>query len=175
MTITEDTRKHLDYIQAIINRHNTNSFILKGWAITLTIAIVAFSGSVKQPYLIFASIPAIFLFWALDALYLSNERCFVDLYNTVAEGSSEIPKAKCFKAKVYPASVQFESYTAPLYSMSFKVFKMWRNNMWFYVLGAWTILGLYLSLLILVAFTGIAYLYFKECILIYASSLTICN
>ena len=32
--MTEEQIKHLEFIQGIINRMNSNSFAIKGWAIT---------------------------------------------------------------------------------------------------------------------------------------------
>ena len=37
----EDKYKHLEMIQNIIQRMATNSFMLKGWAVTLIVAIFA--------------------------------------------------------------------------------------------------------------------------------------
>ncbi len=41
--------KHLDHIQDIITRHNSNSFMLKGWTIAICTAVLAVAGSLKGP------------------------------------------------------------------------------------------------------------------------------
>ena len=37
----EQKLKHLEFIQNVINRMNSNSFLIKGWAVTLIAAIFA--------------------------------------------------------------------------------------------------------------------------------------
>ena len=77
--------KHLEFIQAVISRMSTSSFLFKGWAITIAAALSAF-GAVKDktPLLIIAAISTL-LFWGLDAYYLWLERRFIDLYRAVAK------------------------------------------------------------------------------------------
>ncbi|MFC1855329.1 hypothetical protein ACFL2A_02150 [Thermodesulfobacteriota bacterium] len=76
--------KHLDYIQAIINRMASNSFLLKGWAVTLISALFVFSDkNANVKYIIIAYIP-VFVFWILDGYFLSEERLFIDLYKDVS-------------------------------------------------------------------------------------------
>ncbi|SHH79376.1 hypothetical protein SAMN04488109_5457 [Chryseolinea serpens] len=75
--------KHLEFIQAVITRLNTNSFAIKGWAITLIaslFALAAANANVKFIYAIFVIIPP---FWILDGFYLSTEKKFRGLYNQV--------------------------------------------------------------------------------------------
>lgn len=72
---------HLDRIQAIITRHNSNSFMLKGWTITLVSAIFALAGTLKEPILAIIPVMPILIFWYLDSFYLANERCYVSLYS----------------------------------------------------------------------------------------------
>jgi hypothetical protein len=74
---------HLSMIQAVVSRLASNSFILKGWSITIVSAIVALAAKDGTPKLVaLALLPAI-AFWALDGYFLSKERLFRDLYNRV--------------------------------------------------------------------------------------------
>lgn len=75
--------KHLEMIQAIINRQANNSFLLKGWAVTITVALLAFSTKIPQGNYRWLIIAPLIIFWFLDAYYLSQERLFRDLYNLV--------------------------------------------------------------------------------------------
>lgn len=77
--------KHLEFIQAVISRMSTSSFLFKGWAITIAAALSAF-GAVKDktPLLVIAAISTL-LFWGLDAYYLWLERRFIALYRVVAK------------------------------------------------------------------------------------------
>jgi hypothetical protein len=76
--------KHLDYIQATITRMASNSFLLKGWTITLVSAILALSGKDGGVgYMPVAYLPTVF-FWWLDGYFLSQERLFRALFDNVA-------------------------------------------------------------------------------------------
>lgn len=75
--------KHLDFIQGVINRLSTNSFLLKGWSVVLVSALFALSASDSNINFVFlAYFPAI-SFWALDAYFLSLERDYRKLYERV--------------------------------------------------------------------------------------------
>lgn len=83
--MSEINEKHLEFIQDVINRHNSNSFKIKGWSITITAAIFALTGTIKEPYLCFIALGPTIMFWILDSMFLANERCFVSLYSCVAQ------------------------------------------------------------------------------------------
>lgn len=75
--------KHLELIQGIISRMANNSFMLKGWAVTLVAGIFALAGKdTDKLYFLVAYIPVI-VFWALDAYYLWQERLYRGLYEKV--------------------------------------------------------------------------------------------
>src|SRR4030042_620265 len=79
----ENKQKHLEFIQTAINRMAGNSFLLKGWAITLVAALFALSAKdTNQSYILIAYFPVI-IFWILDGYFLSQERLFRDLYDHV--------------------------------------------------------------------------------------------
>ncbi|MCH7515305.1 MAG: hypothetical protein IH947_15395, partial [Bacteroidetes bacterium] len=78
----------MDHIQAVITRHNSNSFMIKGWAIAICTAVLAFAGTLKEPVLALIALLPVVVFWALDSLYLANERCFISLYNAAINGYS---------------------------------------------------------------------------------------
>ncbi|MGC8651185.1 MAG: hypothetical protein ACP5RX_01035 [Minisyncoccia bacterium] len=61
----ENKIKHLEFIQTIINRMASNSFIIKGWAITLVAALFALSSKdANKNYIIISFLPVIFFgFW----------------------------------------------------------------------------------------------------------------
>jgi len=141
--------KHLEFLQGVINRHNSNSFMLKGWTITITAALFALAGTVKEPNIVFIALSPILMFWGLDAFYLSNERCFVDLFNAVAKGSYKLPKKKLFKSRQNDDSIEFETGLISNFDMNFKKFKVWKNNRWFQVLWSKTILWFYFSMLLI--------------------------
>jgi hypothetical protein len=72
--------KELNLIQDVIKRMASNSFLIKGWTITLIVATLLLKGSRLQ--ILIAVIPLI-AFWILDAYYLRQERLFRKLYEWV--------------------------------------------------------------------------------------------
>lgn len=77
---------HLGFIQLIINRMGVNSFLLKGWSITLVAAIFALSAKdANQRFILLAYCPVI-VFWILDSFFLHQEKLFRKLYEEVAVG-----------------------------------------------------------------------------------------
>ena len=75
--------KHLEFIQAAINRMASNSFLLKGWTVTLAGGLLALTFKQADRHYLYISYAILGLFWLLDSYYLSRERRFVALYNTV--------------------------------------------------------------------------------------------
>lgn len=80
--MAENKRKHLEFIQNVITRMNTNSFLLKGWLVAIIAAIFSLGIRDHESY-IKIIIFCIFIFWFLDGFYLAQERKFRDLYNDV--------------------------------------------------------------------------------------------
>lgn len=81
----ENKRKHLEIIQAVINRMASNSFLFKGWSITIIAGISAFATKDSNGLLMTVPIVATLLFWGVDAYYLMLERAFRDLYDNVRQ------------------------------------------------------------------------------------------
>lgn len=79
----ENHRKHLELLQGVINRMSHNSFPLKGWAITMIVAMLALDQTKYDiKYKIILYIPVI-MFWILDSYYLQQERLYRELYDDV--------------------------------------------------------------------------------------------
>ena len=80
----EEKIKHLEFIQNIITRMNTNSFQIKTWSVTVNAALLAvYASNNIDVYLLIAIIPTV-IFWFLDTYYLQQERKFRGVYNDVA-------------------------------------------------------------------------------------------
>jgi len=77
--------KHLELVQGVINRMANNSFMLKGWAVTLVAGIFALAGKdTDKLYFLVAYVPVL-VFWGLDAYYLLQERLYRSLYDKVRQ------------------------------------------------------------------------------------------
>jgi len=124
--------KHLEMIQAVITRMGGNLFLLKGWAITLIVALVAITvKDINIIYMLFAFC-VLFVFWLLDGYFLSMERCFIDLYNDVRLKNEE--------------EIDF--------SMNFNEYKKGRNT-WIKSMFSKTLLIFYGTLLVLMIVTSL--------------------
>lgn len=79
----EERLKHLELIQATIQRLASYSFAYKGWAITAVGAVLALSADRRTDASMVAALIAA-AFSLLDAYYLRQERLFRCLYSSVA-------------------------------------------------------------------------------------------
>ncbi|MCB1191149.1 MAG: hypothetical protein H7A23_15720 [Leptospiraceae bacterium] len=85
-------KKEIDLIQDVIKRMASNSFLIKGWMITLVLsAVVLGKGGDMDFAKLFLTIIPLLTFWILDAYFLRQERLFRKLYNWVI---LERPKSK---------------------------------------------------------------------------------
>jgi len=81
--MNENKLKHLELIQNVINRMAANSFLLKGWTVTLVSSIFVLSQKdSNSAYVIVALLPIIG-FWILDSYFIKQERLFRKLYDQV--------------------------------------------------------------------------------------------
>ncbi len=81
----EKKLKHLEFVQAVINRMARNSFMLKGWTVILVAAIIAFVARGGDAEYIIAVYFVVVAFWVLDGFFLSQERLFRGLYDHVRQ------------------------------------------------------------------------------------------
>lgn len=83
--------KHLEFIQDIIIRMNSNSFQIKGWMIAIVSALLAIYADKGNILFIIISVAPTLIFWFVDSYYLQQERKFRGLYNDVINPKIEIP------------------------------------------------------------------------------------
>lgn len=81
MPNNEEKIRHLEMIQSVISRMASNSFLLKGWTVTLVVGLLAFANlkDMESKFAIIAFIPVLF-FWLLDGFFLYQERLYRKLY-----------------------------------------------------------------------------------------------
>jgi len=84
MSDIEQRIKHLEFVQNIITRMNTNSFQIKGMSITIIAALLALFAATMNPLFILIAVVPTSVFWSLDAYYLQQERKFRGIYNNIA-------------------------------------------------------------------------------------------
>lgn len=84
--------QHREFVQNVVTRMNTNSFQIKGLAITIVAAFLGIYASNPQVLFILIPIPTILLFWCLDAYNLQLERKFRGIYNDICDLTPENEK-----------------------------------------------------------------------------------
>lgn len=77
----EEKLKYLEFLQSVISRMASNSFLTKGWSLTLGTGVLGFS--VKESSWALALIAAVPIvsFWLLDAYFLGLETLFRGLWD----------------------------------------------------------------------------------------------
>ncbi len=96
----ENKTRHLEMIQGVITRMDNNSFLLKGWAVTLISSLFALAASGSNKDYVLISYFVLPVFWILDGFYLHQERCFRSLFDAVRE-KKEVDIDFCMDTKAY--------------------------------------------------------------------------
>lgn len=107
----ESKLKHLEFIQDAIKRMAGNSFLLRGWSITLVIAIFTLASQTYRPIYVWIALFITVVFWLLDSYYLYQERRFRCLYEIVRvkdpgsiDFSMSLPKKHCSNCSWFSAA-----------------------------------------------------------------------
>lgn len=120
--VSEDRRKHLEFIQAVIARLASSSTAVKGGGLTVATAAFGFSATKAVPVVAGLGLVVVIFFGILDSYYLREERLFRYLYDDARQG----------KVDVY--SMNKNDYSS----------KCKRRS----VIRSWSVLGFYGSLLV---------------------------
>ena len=78
---------HLGFIQNVITRMAGNSFLLRGWSVTLIVAIFSLAAKDADARVGLLSYYSAVLFWTLDTYYIRQEKLFRTLYSEIAQGN----------------------------------------------------------------------------------------
>ena len=99
-TLREYLFKEVEIVQDIITRMGTNSFLVKGWAITLVVASLLITGFSYHHFVAF--LPWL-IFWAYDAYFLRMEKLYRKLNNWLVENR---PKSEEFLLDMNKSSLE---------------------------------------------------------------------
>lgn len=79
----EELFKEIDLIQGCISRMANNSFLVKGWALSLIAGVTVFTNGENFDNLIFllTTIVPFVCFWILDAFFLQAEKKYRAMYS----------------------------------------------------------------------------------------------
>ena len=135
--LNEEKIAHLGFIQGVINRMGSNSFLIKGWSITLMAATFALSAKdANQKFAYIVLLPLI-LFWGLDAFFLRQEKLYRKLYEKVAgTAGSDID----FHMNAYRYNEEVVCFFKVLFSKTLIV--VYGASIIFAVFFMWTVLGI---------------------------------
>lgn len=97
MSKLEKKMQHREFVQNAITRMNTNSFQIKGLAITIVSAFLAIYAAEKKPLFIIIPVPFIIVFCFLDTYYLQQERKLRGIYNDICGLSSSPITTKLYQ------------------------------------------------------------------------------
>jgi hypothetical protein len=120
---------------------NTNSFQIKGMAVTIVSALLAIYATSANVTFVFLGIAPTILFWFLDSYYLQQERKFRGVYNNVAGLKNDI---------------EIKEYEMPIQKFQGGQYCFWT------VFFSKTIVWLYGTIVLLLLLAGLI-LKFKDC------------
>jgi len=112
---SEDRRKHLEMVQAVITRLAGNSFLIRGWSVTLLAALFALAAQGANPrFAVIAYFPCL-TFWCLDTYYLRQERMFRALYEAAVDdhGIAKVPLYSLNPSKAAAAVAAGDVFFSP--------------------------------------------------------------
>ena len=99
MSDEDDKRKHLEFLQAMTTRMNSNSFQVKALTIAIVSGVIAVSVANKLFLLLVVLLPIVLVFWLLDSYYLQMERKILAIYKDVA-GITTMHRVKRFDVPI---------------------------------------------------------------------------
>jgi hypothetical protein len=115
--MSEDQRKHLELLQITITRMAVNSFLIKGWSVTLVAALFALAAKDSdRSFAIVSYFPCI-LFWCLDGYYLAQERKFRSLYD-----AARTAKAELYSMNTHPYEQERDTWLSTMTSTTLLLF-----------------------------------------------------
>lgn len=83
--------KHLEMLQQVITRMANNSFLVKGWSITLISALLALAAKDKIQLMAYVAILPWLAFWMLDGFFLRQERLYRGLFDIYRQQPQDTP------------------------------------------------------------------------------------
>lgn len=116
----EQVIKHLEMVQGVINRLGHDSFLIKGWSMTILAAGIIFvaRSQIQSAYIVLTFIIPVVGFWILDGYFLWQERLFRKVYDEVRKQAKTDFEMNPIKHKDKPKC----SWMASMFSVTLNVF-----------------------------------------------------
>ncbi len=126
MTDHTNLHKELDLIQGVITRMANNSFMLKGWAVSLAVLVPAITNNSLHEKLGLATyavlVAIIGCFWSLDAWFLHKERCYRKLYDDVRKKRLNADMTEQYNMDYRPYLKDVDNIQSIMWSATLKYF-----------------------------------------------------
>jgi len=120
---TEIIHKEIDLIQACINRMAHNSFLIKGWALTIITVVLALTEKNIDPiYLCLVIFIPLISFWYLDAFFLQTEKMYRKMYEWVLQSRPKNELEYLYDLNPHRFKDQVDSMANVMRSITLRVF-----------------------------------------------------
>jgi len=115
--------KEIDLIQACITRMANNSFLLKGWSITIIAVVLALADKAGNPALLSAILLIPLLsFWYLDAFFLRTEKMYRKMYEWIIVNRPKKIKEHLYDLNPHRFSNEVDSKWKVMWSVTLRYF-----------------------------------------------------
>lgn len=106
-------------IQGIINRMARNSFLLKGWSVTLISALFALAAKDSNQFFLYLAYFPCVAFWSLDGYFLWQEMMYRKLYQEVADIAPDLIN---FDMNAVKFKNEVDSWVSVCFSVTLRLF-----------------------------------------------------
>ena len=86
----QDRREYLLMIQKTISRMSSNSFLTRGWAVTIFTGLYTLYATNQNDLLLGVIAVIVCIFWLMDSYYLGLERSYRDLYDDARKSRNDV-------------------------------------------------------------------------------------
>ncbi|MCX0367871.1 hypothetical protein [Clostridium perfringens] len=120
---TEILHKEIDLIQSCISRMAKNSFLIKGWFISLVAVILALLPKKIDMWLVLSIVLVITLsFWYLDAFFLRTEKLYRKLYDWTISERAKNNKENLYDLNPHRFDEKVDSISRTMFSPTLRYF-----------------------------------------------------
>lgn len=117
--------KEIDLIQGCINRMANNSFLLRGWSITIIAAVIAIARDkvLLEPLLLLCGVLIPLLcFWYLDTFFLHTEEMYRKMYEWVLDKRKSDDLEYQYDLNPHRFNNEVDSFCKVMFSKTLRVF-----------------------------------------------------
>jgi hypothetical protein len=119
----EIIHKEIDLIQNCINRMAQNSFLIKGWTLTIIAVVLALSEKViDSTYLCMVLLIPLLSFWYLDAFFLQTEKMYREMYVWVLDARKKGDSSFLYDLNPHRFEEKVDSIWKIMRSITLRVF-----------------------------------------------------